>query len=711
MAAPLDKETASIYQQAVADPRTPLCLRIGIAGSRKLSSQGQSQAEETLTQILSSITDVLQDFTGNHQTAKRLYQTEAGALPILRLTSSLAIGADRLITHPPMLAAIEEKALVEMAAVLPFIPEDCKLGYRDDSRDEATNEAEWSEFETILQRINNQAVARVLAIDGDVKTPESRDRAYYRCSEYLAENIDLLIIVTEGAPKPQAVTHLAGSAATIKQARDLGRPVIHIIVDPHEDVELVIYPPRNIVGQPKHTEWSESIAVELMEQLVLFKGVIQQSSSYTANLHDTSEERRHNLILNEFEHHITDRKFLSTDESRDTDFNYSGPIYTPVSWSEKLRGFKAFDWFKKLASRKNVHVHTTSQAVERARTVFNHKQSPSATRLTHQIYAYFLRADALAIRYAAIHRSTYLLIYLFAAAALITAAIAITFQDYDGLVAALIGAEATFLILIYWLYKQDHHNHRRWLQNRCLAEAIRPNIYLNPLGRCFSFMQARSSGEFLYREVLGHQESGAQWVCIQAELINRYVGFERCIYSQSTLHQSYSFITDRWLTGQIQYHQSNASVMQSIGERLSKATHALFFLTASALLLKAGLYIAEHYFDLPVKDTPVSYYLYKFSSLFTAAFPILGTAIFAIRNHSELDISEQRSRTMLAVLNSVLHNFNVNAASVFQQPNDDKLNKTTSVVFDPDIQRLSEVSIDEVSDWLEIYEVKESEPG
>ena len=224
-------------------------------------------------------------------------------------------------------------------------------------------------------------------------------------------------------------------------------------------------------------------------------------------------------------------------------------------------------------------------------------------------------------------------------------------------------------------------------------------------------MLARSSGEFLYREVLGHQESGAQWVCIQAEMINRQIGFGRCIYDPSRLRQAYSFITDRWLTGQISYHQSNASIMQGIGERLSKATHALFFLTATALLLKAGFYLAEHYGGLPVKETAASYYAYKAASLLTAVFPILGTAIFAIRNHSELDISEQRSRTMLAILNSVLHNLTVDAAAVFNSPERPGVVQATSAVFDTDIERLSEVSVEEVSEWLEIYEVKESEPG
>jgi hypothetical protein len=85
-------------------------------------------------------------------------------------------------------------------------------------------------------------------------------------------------------------------------------------------------------------------------------------------------------------------------------------------------------------------------------------------------------------------------------------------------------------------------------------------------------------------------------------------------------------------------------------------------------------------------------------SLFTAVLPILGTALFAIRNHSEFDISAQRSLTMLAFFRS-LH-----SAIVAKED-------SSSEALDQEFARLTEVSAREVSDWLEIYEVKESEPG
>jgi hypothetical protein len=99
-----------------------------------------------------------------------------------------------------------------------------------------------------------------------------------------------------------------------------------------------------------------------------------------------------------------------------------------------------------------------------------------------------------------------------------------------------------------------------------------------------------------------------------------------------------------------------------------------------------------------IADSPGLTAGYQLSALLTAVFPILGTALFAIRNHSEFDISAQRSLTMLAFFNSIYSSVRSKAGE-------------SSTAFDTDLKRLTDVSAQEMSDWLEIYEVKESEPG
>ena len=78
---------------------------------------------------------------------------------------------------------------------------------------------------------------------------------------------------------------------------------------------------------------------------------------------------------------------------------------------------------------------------------------------------------------------------------------------------------------------------------------------------------------------------------------------------------------------------------------------------------------------------------------------MLGSAAFAIRNHAEFDISSQRSLAMLKSLKKDVEILNkmgdfANYQELVQQTID------TSLVMQS-----------ETADWLEIYEVKETEPG
>ncbi len=79
--------------------------------------------------------------------------------------------------------------------------------------------------------------------------------------------------------------------------------------------------------------------------------------------------------------------------------------------------------------------------------------------------------------------------------------------------------------------------------------------------------------------------------------------------------------------------------------------------------------------------------------------PILASAFFAIRNHAEFDISAQRSRSMLTFLCSQQDKL----LAIVQQDSADRLTLQ--------LLKTAGKTIEEVSEWLEIYEVKEAEPG
>lgn len=708
MTTTLDEKTFQIYQNVVRNPKVPMTLRMGIAGPRYLSSQALITATQTLSEVSATIAKTLIGYIQENTIAKTLYDVENHKQPILRLTSSLAIGVDRLSMSCVVSDRLKDLVICEYAGVLPFLLDQCKEGFCDEKRSAEQRDEDWHELNALVEQIKQQSKTRLIELDGDIKSPESRDKAHLRCAEFLIENIDLLFIITEQEPSLKPPHHQAGTLTTMRLAKEAGLPAIEIVLNKHNETpEIHLHQAKRFGRNETSERFSDINLMRMLSRVVLFGSLFKLDESRPSGcikqrVSHEDKQKQLALISHGMNDHISDKSKLAVTNSIENavDFDYRGPINSPTTLLDKCRGDKAFEWFIRIMSNQSAIKETKEQMQQAdiASISAEEKERPGNIPEAHQWFAHFSRSDAIAIRYAAIHRSTYLLIYLFAALALLVAALALTLQSYPGVVFILILLEALILFLIYRLYKKDHHNQQKWLQNRCLAEAIRPNIYLSQFGRCFSFFNIRSSDEFAYREIMGHNETGAQWVCIQAELINRHLGFNHCRYTQDCLKQDLVFLKSKWVCGQINYHLANAAKMQIIGKRFTKITHRLFTLTCLALIAKGILFGLKPYTEYASIVGSIMGGIYKVVSWGTAALPIAGTAMFAIRHHSEFDISAQRSLTMLAFFRSIR-----NAIEAKQ----DDPNQNLDTVFN----RLTEVSAKEVSDWLEIYEVKESEPG
>lgn len=693
----LDHDTLKTYTKALNQPKVPMSLRVGIAGPRALKPEALELGLEQLTKILKDTSQQLQSFIQKNQIAQQLYSLKQQERPILRMTSSLAIGADRLAMSESLNKHLEANAEVEQAAILPFLLEECKNGMYEQTRSAEENENDWLALNHAVAKLKEQTKPRLIELDGNITTPETRNKAHFRCTEYLVENIDLLIVLTKKGSVPSISQHLAGTNTTIRLAKEAGRPIIEIAFDADEtECTLFIHPAKS--GANKKIIYSKKHLTPLLQNLVLFDGIFKLDNAEP--LSSEEKRKRESLILNGFKSHVESKKDLSIQNAK-VDFDYQSVINTTFMRGQKLLGYDSFDRFKRLLTNNSQVEAQKSQLnqVEKDRVKDDSKlHEPENATEAHSWFAHFSRADSLAVRFASIHRSTYLRIYILAALALVFAAMALTFQDSKPAVLVLIILEMLTLTSIFTLYKKDHHNHQQWLQNRCLAEALRPNIYLSQFGRCFSLFTNRNTDELMYREMIGHNQSGAQWVCIQAELLNRYIGFSHCRYTPSFIEKSVAFLKSKWVSGQISYHLSNAAKMSVLGAKFSRLTHILFFSTCVVLLAKAALFAGKSYFWPELVASDVFIMFYKIVSLFTAVLPILGTALFAIRNHSEFDISAQRSLTMLAFFRSLHRTIGTKEGA-----NSDAL--------DQEFSRLTKVSAREVSDWLEIYEVKESEPG
>ena len=418
---------------------------------------------------------------------------------------------------------------------------------------------------------------------------------------------------------------------------------------------------------------------------------------------------RKKKILAQFKrYHGGDNLHFAADA--DIDFDNMGPIELKNRYRNfAARAYDCLKWVITIVTPKRIQAEldtlkdkdTGAATTEAPKNIKSQFSKPSLNKY----FAAYLRADRLANYYARSHRSTFVLIYLLGAAALITAACALAFKGektvliFTGEEAVLICIllELVFLATICCLYLQDHRwkYHDRWLEYRCLAEFFRPMCYLSLLGRPYTISSFRDTAEYLDRKIIGHSAIGRSWLYIYTESINRWAGFNTCRLDSHCRQSVNHFITTTWLNGQINYHTHNAAVMRVLGKNLGQLSFGLFITTVICVILK----LITVGIDLVIGSETAPDFITYLLALGAAILPILATTAYAIRNHAEFDISAQRSLTMRAALIFRRKKLNVNQTTL-----------TSSQMTDI-LDEIATITIKETADWLEIYEVKESELG
>jgi hypothetical protein len=374
------------------------------------------------------------------------------------------------------------------------------------------------------------------------------------------------------------------------------------------------------------------------------------------------------------------------------DFDYLGPISNKKSLLSWRNIFGRFINFLSPAKKQ-------PQAVKLQPGKQDNLAEMNQSKTCHHLYALFMRADQLAIRYANAHRSSFILIYCLGAFALINAALAIGFSEIGWLALSSALAEFIALIAIFFIYRNDHkkHYHIKWLEYRSLAEILRLSPHLNSMGMSFST-------EGLERHKLSQQDSiasahsvGRTWLVIYSETIKRWLSTSEIKIEQQSLKQAKCFLTDKLLAGQINYHFKNSHKMHIAGHSLGHFSFVLFVL---AFLFVSGKLLTKALAATSVNlDPEMLHHIGHYLGFLAAVCPMLGSAAFAIRNHAEFDISSQRSQTMLKKLTLQMESFNQLDIPICYTE------------LQQNCQSMALSMQSETADWLEIYEVKETEPG
>ena len=171
-------------------------------------------------------------------------------------------------------------------------------------------------------------------------------------------------------------------------------------------------------------------------------------------------------------------------------------------------------------------------------------------------------------------------------------------------------------------------------------------------------------------------------------MLIRYVGFNHVRLDSENKGKITQFIKLKWLLGQQKYHSKNADKMERITERLETFGKFCFFTTLAVLIAK--LVGSKVWHDMPHGFS-------VFASYIGIVLPVMAATSLAIANHGEFAISNQRSRSMAALLARKIE---------LLTAKEDQL-ATKELV--EHVDHIAKATMKEVSDWLEIYEVKKAE--
>lgn len=235
----------------------------------------------------------------------------------------------------------------------------------------------------------------------------------------------------------------------------------------------------------------------------------------------------------------------------------------------------------------------------------------------------FSMADNLSVYYARMFRGTYISLYVAAASVAMLGVLGIFLHNLPTLVFVfeilsliIIGA-----VIVSWSIAKRVDVHRRWLEYRRLAECLRH----------MRLIALTASAGTLPRPGRSPDDDSS-WVDWYARAMRRLLPLPRQRVDDKYLTMIKKAACDTELTGQINYHESNASLMRKLDHRLHAVGMWLFVTTAVLLILL--LFI----------NWPDMVWLKTTLTFLTIAFPLFGSAINAIHAQGDFITVSRRSR-------------------------------------------------------------------
>jgi hypothetical protein len=292
------RDQLQTFKEIISDPRQALTLRVGVAGNRVLVEDQVDRINGELEQIYSDIFSVINQIKSTEADIfNTIYQPKLD--PIVRITSSLAEGADRLAVSLDRFNN-SEGLEIQFGAVLPFSIDEYKSDFLAENSVVDKKNGSITAFESLLsQFFVGQEHARILTLDGDIK---NRNLAYNECSQTLVQHLDFLIAIYDNKGNKSE-----GTTFTVNEALSNGIPVIKVC---NSSGPLTILTADHL-GRVVEESYSKQTVSTLIKSTVLFTEIFEGSSSLTE--HD--KLARKSKILNHFNQFIEEKILVATNDS------------------------------------------------------------------------------------------------------------------------------------------------------------------------------------------------------------------------------------------------------------------------------------------------------------------------------------------------------------------------------------------------------------
>ncbi|WP_199555128.1 hypothetical protein [Sandaracinobacteroides hominis] len=572
-----DKPADAIFEAPDVDgtlhpPRPRFVVSVGVTGHRadRLTRPLEAAARARVDEALALVADIAAQL---HREGSDWF---APGAPELHLVSAIAEGADRLCAE----VALAQGYLLDVP--LPFPAE----VYANDFPDAASKAA----FTSLCARATT-----ILELPGDRATDSA---AYSLAGGAILASSDILLAIWNG----KGSGGRGGTGDVVATALAMGKPVIHIPLEAHEEVRL-LWPGEGPAGgswhsalEPPSEPFDRPHLEEALRALMLPPDEPGEIAALTAFLGEKQQ-----LMIRRIEY----------------------PLLLAATGAQPLR---ASAW------RKDPYIPAARADWKRFDSFWQGRVADDRFTLLEQGYAW---ADSLANRFAQSFRSGHVVNFTFSAIAVALA-----------LFGFLIGGDIKVLfvvlelLLIAAIVANTRVGHaeswqQRWLDYRQLAERLRPMRSLKLLAVARSPAVSASN-----------RTGNRRWIDWYATSIWRQLGMPSGRIDHALLVKLTDVVANEEVGPEIAYHHRNSHRMAHVNHRLHQFGSICFI---STVLLCIGFLFATTFLSHEAAKMSAIYF-----TVATATLPAFGTAAYGLRVQGDFAGSSARSAATADALSALM---------------------------------------------------------